>query len=226
VSVEVKLKPNGAFVSVVYKAANGTLIDRAAQYENINGQEGNFRYWVGRLRNNPNVGIIGSFQRNQGQLFYSETVHDNLRGGNIVARVTSLCDGGHLDYADVASSPPQSAPAPPVQAPQAAPSPTLPDPEIKKFLACVDTAVVALAAISNEPAQTVVDAAKGECLKEEIALENALNRNGIAESVDWVDGLLKEMRPNLLAMVLNARASAAKPPGGPVRTEPTNGQPL
>ncbi|RBP08640.1 hypothetical protein DFR50_12426 [Roseiarcus fermentans] len=226
VSVEIRLKPNGAFASVVYRAANGAVIDRAAQYQNMNGQEGNFRYWVGRLRNNPNVGIMGSFQRNQGRLFYLETVHDNLQGGRTVAQVTSLCDGGRLDYGEVASSPPQSAPPPPIQAPQPSPSPTLPDPEIKKFLDCVDAATVALAAISNEPAQTVVDAAKGECPKEEVALESALERHGIAKSVDWLDGLMKEMRPNLLALVLNARASAARPSEGPAKTEPTKGQAL
>ncbi len=224
-SVEIRLKPNGAFASVVYRAANGAVIDRAAQYENMNGQEGNFRYWVGRLRNNPNVGIMGSFQRNQGRLFYLETVHDSLQGGKTVAQVTSLCDAGRLDYGEVASSPPQSAP-PPFQASQPAPSPTLPDPEIKKFLDCVDAATVALAAISNEPAQTVVEAAKGECPKEEVALENALERRGIAKSVDWLEGLMNEMRPNLLALVLNARASAARPPEGPAKTEPTKGQAL
>ncbi len=225
VSVEIRLKPNGTFVSVVYRTANGTLIDRSTQYETINGEEGNFRYWVGRLRNNPNTGIMGSFQRNRGQLYYFETIHDNLQGGKTVAQVISVCDGGHLDYAEVAPPPAQVAP-PPIPAPQPAPSPTLPDPEIKKFVDCVNAATVVLAGTSNEPAQTIVDAAAGECGKERIALADALERHGVTKSYEFVDGLIKDLRPSLLALVLNARASAAKPPDQPAKTEAAKGQPL
>ncbi len=103
VSVAIRLQPNGAFVSVVYRAANGTVIDRSAQYQSINGQEKNFRYWVGRLRNNPNVGIMGSFQRHGDRLYYYETIHDNLQGGKVVSQVTSLCDGGRLDHSEAAT---------------------------------------------------------------------------------------------------------------------------
>ncbi len=225
VSVQVRLKPNGSFASVVYRAANGTVIDRAAQYENENGQEGNFRYWVGRLRNNPKVGIMGSLHRNRGQLFYYESVRDNLRGGKVVAQLISLCDGGRLDFAEGASPPPQYAPPQP-DAPRPAPSPKLPDPEFKKFVDCVHAAAAVLAMASSEPAQTIVDAAAGECGKERMALANAMERNGFAKTYDFIDEMTKDMRPGLLALVLNARASAAKPAEQPARTEAAKGQPL
>ncbi len=218
VSVEVKILPNGNFASVVYRAANGATYDRGAQYDASNSQYQGEHVWIGALRVNRSVGMVGTLHRYNGQLFYVETVHDKLQGGKVVSQVTSLCNEPAPNYA--------TAPLPPPTPQQPAPTPNLPDPEIKKFVDCVDAAAVALAGISNEPAQTVVDAATGECPKEQVALENALERQGIAKSLDFVAGLTKEMRPNLLAMVLNARASAAKPPGEPAKTEPTKGQPL
>jgi hypothetical protein len=101
----------------------------------------------------------------------------------------------------------------------------LPDPEIKKFVDCMNAATVVLTGTSNEPAQTIVDAAVGECGKERINIVNALENHGVTKSYDFVDGLIKELRPSLLALVLNARASAAKPQE-PAKTEPTKGQPL
>jgi hypothetical protein len=97
---------------------------------------------------------------------------------------------------------------------------------VRAFKDCIDAAAVALAAISTEPAQTIVDAALGECPKERAALEQALERHGIAQSVDFVDGLGKEVRPDLLALVLNARAAAAQRSAEPAKTEPAKGQQL
>ena len=220
VSVEVKILPNGNFASVVYRAANGATYDRGAQYDASNNQYQGEHVWIGTLRVNRSVGMVGALHRYNGQLFYVETVHDNLKGGKVVSQVTSLCNEPAPNYAE---APPPPLMAQPTPAPKA---PSLPDADIKKFLDCVDAAAIALAGISNEPAQTVVEAATGECSKEEVPLENALERQGVAKSAEFVDGLLKKLRPNLLALVLNARASAAKPPDQPAKTEPTKGQPL
>jgi hypothetical protein len=218
-SVEVTLRPDGGFASVVYRAANGATYDRVSQYEAVNSHDEHGQFWVGTLRINRNVGMVGALQRVGGQLFYHETVHDNLHGGKIVSHVVSLCDGGRPTYA--AASPPPSLP------PQPAPSPTLPQPEIKRFTDCVDAAAVVLAGTSSEPAQTIVDAAIGECGKERLALENALERSGVTQSLDFVDRFEKEFRPGLLALVLNTRASAARPsPEEPAKTEQAKGQPL
>jgi hypothetical protein len=217
VSVEIVLRPDGAFASVVYKAANGAAYERAKQYEATSRQDGPEHYWSGTLRANRNVGIVGSLYNVDGRLVYHETIHDKLHAEKIVARVTSICDSGH----------PMVAESPPVQTPAApAPSASLPAREINKFVDCVHAATAALAGISSEPAQTIVDAAIGECPKERLALESALARQGITKSADLVDGLAKEMRPNLLALVLNTRASVARPPGEPAKSEPAKGQPI
>ncbi len=217
VSVEITIKPNGEFASVVYRAANGAAYSRGQQYEATSRQDGTEHYWTGTLRANPNVGMVGAFYRVDGRLVYHETIHDKLQADKIVAHVTSICDGGHPIVADAQPPPAPAAPSPPV---------SLPDPEIKSFLDCVDAAAVGLATVSSEPAQTIVDAALGECPHERLALEKALERQGVAESGGFVDGLAKEMRPNLLALVLNARVAAARPSGGPAKGEPAKGQPL
>lgn len=216
VSVEITLTQNGEFASVVYSAANGATYDRGKQYESTNGQNAAEHYWAGLLRGNPNVGIVGSFHREADRLVYLETIHDRLHGDKVVAHVTSFCDNGAAGYA--AASPPQAAvPSPPV---------SYPKPEFNAFLDCTDAAAVALATVSSEPAQTIVDAALGECPKQRLALESALERQGVSQSMDFVDGLAKEIRPTLLALVLNARAAAARLGGEPTKSEPAKNQPL
>ena len=59
-SVEIAIKPNGEFASIIYKA-NGTAYDRGKQYDWKNSQDGNGQhYWTGTLRTNPDVVISGS----------------------------------------------------------------------------------------------------------------------------------------------------------------------
>ena len=184
VSVEIRLKPNGTFVSVVYRTANGTLIDPALRStKRLTEKREISAIGLVDCATIQTLGSMGSFQRNRGQLYYFETIYDNLQGGKTVAQVISVCDGGHLDYAEVAPPPAQVAP-PPIPAP-ADPrrAPLDPDPEIKKFVDCVNAATVVLAGTSNEPAQTIVDAAAGECGKERIALADAwAERHGVTKS--------------------------------------------
>ena len=216
VSVEITIKPNGDFASVLYRAANGAAYSRGQQYEATSGQDGAEHYWTGTLRTNRNIAIVGAFHRVDGRLVYYETIHDKLQADKIVAHVTSICDGGHPIIAE--SAPPRTltAPSPPV---------SFPDREFKAFLDCVDAAAVALATVSSEQAQTVVDAAFGECPHERFALEKAMERQGTAGPFEAFDGLAKEMRPNLFALVLNARAAASKSTG-PTKSEPAKGQSL
>jgi hypothetical protein len=221
ISVEVTLRPNGTFSSVIYRAANGAIYDRGAQYVSTSKFFDGQYIWVGALRVNRNIGMVGSFFRSDGHLSYIETVHDNLRGGKIVSEVTSTCDGvpPFVETAPAVAAP---SPTPSVQPP----TPSLPDAELKTFNDCVRAAIVALATISSEPAQTIVDAAVGECPKERASLESALERHGISQSMSLVDGLMKEVRPNLLALVLNARAAAAAPREQHSTTQPAKGQQL
>ena len=153
VSVEITLRPDGEFASVVYKAANGAFYSRGQQYETTNHQQGIDHYWTGRLRANHNVSIVGSLHLLDGRLVYYESIHDRLQADKIVAHVASVCDGGRSILVEAT---PPTPPAP-------APSAQFPDREFKAFVDCVDAAAVALATISTEPAQTVVDAALGEC---------------------------------------------------------------
>jgi hypothetical protein len=216
VSVEITLRPNGEFASVLYRAANGAAYDRGKQYETRNSRDATGQlYWVGTLRANPNVAMVGSLNRKgDDRLVYFETIHDKLQGGKVVSQVTSICE------AIVAE-------ATPPQTPAARPPPvSFPDPEFKALLDCIDAAAVGLAIVSSEPAQTIVDAALGECPHERRVLENALERQGVAQPVALVDEVAKEVRPNLLALVLNARVAAARPSGGPAKSEPAKGQPL
>lgn len=214
VSVEITTNPNGGFVSVVYRAANGATYSRAQQYDATSRQDGTEHYWTGTLRVNPNVGIVGALDQVEGRLVYHETISDKLHAGKIVAHVTSICDGGHPVVAESPAQAP-AAPSPPI---------SFPDREFKAFLDCVDAAALALATISSEPAETIVEAALGECPHERFAYEKALDRQG-ANSDEMLDVLAKKIRPDLLALVLNARA-AARSSGEPTRREPAKGEPL
>lgn len=219
VSAEITLRPDGEFASVVYKAANGAFYSRGQQYETTNHQQGIDHYWTGRLRANHNVSIVGSLHLLDGRLVYYESIHDRLQADKIVAHVASVCDGGRSILVEAT---PPTPPAP-------APSAQFPDREFKAFVDCVDAAAVALATISTEPAQTVVDAALGECPHQRGDLADALERQGAKQSYGVVDEIMKEARPNLLALVLNARAAAAgstRGPSGAVKTEAAKGQPL
>jgi hypothetical protein len=217
VSVEVTIKPNGDFASVVYKAANGATYSRGQQYEATSRQDGTEHFWMGTLRTNRNIAMVGAFHRVGGRLVYYETIHDKLQTDKIVAHVASICDGGHPI---VAESPPQTTPSVP-----SSPG-SFPDREFKVFLDCIDAAAVTLATISSEPAQTIVDAAIGECPHERFALEKAIERQGTPKPFEIVDELAKETRPNLLALVLNARAAVARPSGAPAKSEPAKGEAL
>jgi hypothetical protein len=44
VSVEITIKPNGDFASVLYRAANGAAYSRGQQYEATSGQDGAEHY--------------------------------------------------------------------------------------------------------------------------------------------------------------------------------------
>ena len=55
-SVEITIKPNGEFASIIYRTANGAAYDRGKQFDGKNSQDGNGQhYWTGTLRTNPNV---------------------------------------------------------------------------------------------------------------------------------------------------------------------------
>ena len=92
VSVEVTLRTNGNFASVVYRAANGASYDRSQQYYAENTLRDGKIYWIGTLRIRRNIGMVGSLYRDNGHLFYEETVHDYLQGGRVVSEIVSVCD--------------------------------------------------------------------------------------------------------------------------------------
>jgi hypothetical protein len=92
VSVEVTVRPNGDFASVVYRAANGASYDRSQQYSAENTRHDGKIFWIGTLRIRRNIGMVGSLYRDNGQLFYEETVHDYLRGGKVVSQIVSSCE--------------------------------------------------------------------------------------------------------------------------------------
>jgi hypothetical protein len=92
VSVEIKLLPNGEFNSVLYRAANGAAYDRGDQYSAKNTFYNGRRLWIGTLKINHNVGMMGSLYHDSGRLIYVETVHDNKQGGKVVSQVVSVCD--------------------------------------------------------------------------------------------------------------------------------------
>jgi hypothetical protein len=92
VSVEVTVRPNGDFTSVVYRAANGASYDRGKQYYTENVFRDGRNYWIGTLRIHRNIGMIGSLYRDNGRLVYLETVHDELQGGKVVSRIVSACN--------------------------------------------------------------------------------------------------------------------------------------
>ena len=104
VSVEITIKPNGDFASVLYRAANGAAYSRGQQYEATSGQDGAEHYWTGTLRTNRNIAIVGAFHRVDGRLVYYETIHDKLQADKIVAHVTSICDGGHPIIAEICAA--------------------------------------------------------------------------------------------------------------------------
>lgn len=65
-----------------------------------------------------------------------------------------------------------------------------------------------------------------ECPNERIALENVAKSLGDPEYGDRADQMVKAIRPDLLALVLNTRAAAARSSGAPAKGEPTRGEPL
>jgi hypothetical protein len=103
VSVEVTVRPNGDFASVVYRAANGASYDRSEQYYAENKFRDGKIFWIGTLKIRRNIGMVGSLYRDNGHLFYEETVHDFLRGGKIVSEIISACDEPASQSAGVAS---------------------------------------------------------------------------------------------------------------------------
>jgi hypothetical protein len=92
VSVEVTVRPNGDFTSVVYRAANGASYDRGKQYYAENVFRDGRNYWIGTLRIHRNIGMAGSLYRDNGRLVYLETVHDSFQSGKVVSQVVSVCD--------------------------------------------------------------------------------------------------------------------------------------
>jgi hypothetical protein len=107
VSVEITIKPNGEFASVVYRAANGAAYSRGQQYEATNSQDRSSgqHYWVGTLRANPDVAMVGSLYRKGDRLVYFETIYDKLHNGKVVSQVASICEPS------VSEAAPRQAPA-------------------------------------------------------------------------------------------------------------------
>lgn len=92
VSVEIRVLPDGEFDTVVYGAGNGASYDRGSQYRATNTFYNGQYVWIGKLRINQNVGMVGAFHRLNGRLFYVETVHDDHQGGKVISEVVSVCN--------------------------------------------------------------------------------------------------------------------------------------
>jgi hypothetical protein len=223
VSVEVTLKPDGEFASVVYRAANGAIYDRGQQYEAKNINNGAGQYWAGTLRINRNVGMLGSFRRVDGRLVYLETVHDNLQGGKIVSQVVSNCDGGQSTYA-VAPPTPTPVPATPSPAPQEAPPPQpnaeaeaarskLIDDAGKEYDECIRNQMKEIVPFSNEGAETIAQVITTKCAdKEEHFVEVGMAIYGVSrkELENTLHDALETRRKNIVADVVTFRAELSK----------------
>ena len=137
-----------------------------------------------------------------------DVLNFDLQSGAPIAMVATSTD----------ASQPQAPAAPPV---------FYPDSELKKFANCTDAAAVALATISSEPAQTVVDAAFGECLREHLAFENALERQGVTQPTpNWPIGWRRAKCGPAFWRLYSTPAPRLVFSGGPPKSEAEKGEPL
>jgi hypothetical protein len=78
------------------------------------------------------------------------------------------------------------------------------------YLDCLRRGAASLALASDEPAETIVDAASGLCLQEAQALLDLDDRLNIVENM--VDAVKSFRKGELLLIVIKARAKAARTP--------------
>jgi hypothetical protein len=187
---DIFLNDDGSFGRVEYLTVSGTKISRGDQYETHGSYEQGTGYkWSGKLRRNAAVTIEAEFVRRSGRLFYSEVVR------SASGAVTMLSDcGEHPEIAAYDSS---------------ASTPTNNNPiadAAAMNVQCLDNTIAAMALSSNEPAETVVRAARGACVTPRIAFDE------LSASLD------RQMDDMMIARVLAVRARAARTqetsPGG------------
>jgi hypothetical protein len=76
---------------------------------------------------------------------------------------------------------------------------------------CLHLAATALAIVSSEPAETIVNATRGKCSDKENDLIAAITRNAVPGASKIVDGTIAAMRRDLLATVLDVRTGVVAP---------------
>ena len=216
VSVEVTLRPDGGFASVIYRAANGAAYDRGKQYETANGQYATGQHhWFGTLRGNPNVAIVGSLKRNGDRLVYYETIHDQLQRGKVVSQVTSICEPmvAEAPPREPAVPTPQPTPAPqPNQEAEAARNKVLADAG-REYNECIQTQLKEIVPFSNEGAETLAQAITTKCADREqhfVDLGMAIYGMSRAEVQKTIADTLETRKRNIVADIVTFRAELTK----------------
>src|SRR5271163_2946446 len=90
-------------------------------------------------------------------------------------------------------------------------APSTPKVESAALVHCLHLAATALAIVSSEPAETIVNATRGKCSDKENDLIAAITRNAVPGASKIVDGTIAAMRRDLLATVLDIRTGVVAP---------------
>ncbi len=174
-SVEVVTADQGAFKSVRYHAANGAYYDRGDQYIFDARGDGQGHYvWIGDLRSNPKVRMLGQFVDVSGATGYVERIYSKRYGQwRQTAEVISVCDEPTVVETET-QPPPSTAPSSSESSPLLTSPPSNRDvwngqpmqKAVAKYAKCLSDGTIAFALTSTEPAEVVIKAARGACVNE------------------------------------------------------------
>ncbi len=223
VSVEVTTSNDGAFKSMVYHAANGAYYDRGDQYNAEGHSRGQGHYWIGELRSNPNVRMIGRFVAGSSGPVYVERVYGKRYGQwRQTSMVVSLCDTPIAQNELQAQPPAQTQPSVPMPTPPPPAPPSNPeassfwnDVAVKSamttYVKCLHDGVIALASISSEPAEVVIRATRGTCFTESGDVVKAVMKQGVTEELaqEVVTTIDRNLNDQMLGAILMARAASS-----------------
>jgi hypothetical protein len=171
--------------TVIHHMVDGTDYDRDAQYHmtNIARSDGGFE-WYGYGTVNPNNEMHGMLFRQNGRLWYQETIFDTAHNRKIVDDTTQDCGEATTTVASapIPSDPPASTYTP---APAPAPVPAT-GPDSVPFV-CDNGAMFVSAAIAGRPVTMQVDTGANTCTIGE-TLANELTAAGEATVIGQTTG--------------------------------------
>ena len=193
---------------VTYRFSSGVTISRGEQYDITTIPYGRTSYWTGPLKRDPNIVNLGAIYGPSavGEYTYRETIRKN---GQIIVEM----EAGHCVRVDN-------------QQAVTSPSPSISeemDPKTKEdrriaasnqqqanniYVKCLHDNVVLFALLSTEPAETVVKAAIGACVKEKSAMVLANQQLGIVTDDAFFDELHKRLSNQMISDVLMTRVAA------------------